>query len=177
MRFTTLIVAAFLALVTTTASADTCTYDYDRQADFSKFRTYAWVLGAPVPDELTDRRVVAAFDAQFSSKGMTTTAKDMRPDLLVWYDASFGRDLQIIGSGGRFVGMGSARVERVVTATIALEIVDAKTGAPLWHGVVTHDVNLNASPESRDREVAKMAEKLLRKYPALPDPSGKAKKS
>lgn len=177
MRFTTLIAAALLALITSTAKADTLTYDYDRTADFTKLRTYAWVLGAPIPDELTDRRIVAAFDAQLATKGLAPTAKDMQPDVLVWYDASFGRDLQIVGSGGRLAGFGTARAERIVTATIALEIVDAKTGAPLWHGVTSHEVNLNASPESRDREIAKMAEKLLRKYPASPVTAAKAKKS
>ncbi|MDR4493986.1 MAG: DUF4136 domain-containing protein [Nitrospirales bacterium] len=36
--------------------------DYDKEADFSKYRTYAWAQGTPTKNQLMDRRIVSAID-------------------------------------------------------------------------------------------------------------------
>jgi Domain of unknown function (DUF4136) len=121
MRAATLASAASLALLGTIAHAQGVTYDFDRATDFSRIRTYAWVRGTPLGDELNHKRVVNAIDAQLASKGLTKVEASMNPDVLVAYHASFDRDLEINGfasgwGGYRFGGMrsGSARVEKIV---------------------------------------------------------------
>lgn len=41
-----------VALLGTMALAQRVSYDYDRAVDFARFRTYAWVRGTNLNDEL-----------------------------------------------------------------------------------------------------------------------------
>lgn len=68
MRITQLASVVSVALLGTTAFAQNITYDYDKAADFSRFRTYTWVRGTPPNDELNHRRIVNAVDSQLAEK-------------------------------------------------------------------------------------------------------------
>ena len=54
------------------------TYDYDRSADLSAIKTYAWV-GGNLEDELNDQRVVHAVDAQLAVKGLRRVEPSEHP--------------------------------------------------------------------------------------------------
>ena len=43
-------------------------YNFDKDTDFSKFKTYKWVAikGATQPDDIVDKQIKTAFDAQAS---------------------------------------------------------------------------------------------------------------
>lgn len=168
MRIATLIGAASL-LLSTAAWAQDVSYDYDKARDFTSFKTYAWVRGTNLSDELNHQRVVDAIDAQLAAKGLRKVERGGNPDVLVAYHAAFGRDLQVNGSGWggyRVNRAGSARVEEVVVGALGVEIADAKTGAVVWHGVAKKDIDVKASPEKREKNINKAVEKLLKSYPA-----------
>ena len=172
MRIATLIAAASLTLLTTTAMGQDVTYDYDKAADFSRLKTYAWVRGTPVNDELNHKRIVNAIDAQLAAKGFTKVEAGANPDVLVAYHASFNRDLQVTGFnrgwGGYRFGpgrVGSARVDQIVVGTLIVDLVDAANKTIVWRGIATKDLDPNASPEKRDKSINKAAEKLFKNYP------------
>jgi hypothetical protein len=52
MRIATFATAVCLALVGTIVSAQSVTYDFDTAANFTRFKTYTWVRGTNVNDEL-----------------------------------------------------------------------------------------------------------------------------
>ncbi|HEU5303423.1 MAG TPA: DUF4136 domain-containing protein [Gemmatimonadales bacterium] len=83
MRFAPLVSTVVLALVGTIAVGQDVTYDFDKAADFSRLRTYTWVRGTNLRDELNHRRIVAAVDAQLASKGLSKVEPSAKPDLLV----------------------------------------------------------------------------------------------
>ena len=92
--------------------------------------------------------------------------------MLVAYHASFDKDLQINGfssgwGGYRFGGsrMGRARVEEILTGTLAVDIVDAHTRTIVWRGVASKEVDGKASPEKRERNINRAAEKIFSNYP------------
>jgi hypothetical protein len=172
MRIATLIAAASLTLLTTTAMGQDVTYDYDKAADFSRLKTYAWVRGTPVTDELNHKRIVNAIDAQLAAKGFTKVEAGANPDVLVAYHASFNRDLQVTGFNSGWGGyrfgpgrVGSARVDQIVVGTLIVDLVDAANKTIVWRGVATKDLDPNASPEKRDKNINKAAEKLFKNYP------------
>jgi Domain of unknown function (DUF4136) len=171
MRIATLIGTAGLALATT-AFAQDISYDYDKGTDFSRIKTYAWVRWTNLGDELNHKRIVDAIEAQLAAKGLVKVEASANPDVMVAYHTSFSRDLEINGSatgwaGYRFgpVRSGSARVEQVVVGTLYVDIVNAKTNTIVWRGIATKDLDVNASPEKRDKNITKAAEKLFKKYP------------
>jgi len=80
MRIATFVTTVTLAALGTIAFAQSVTYDFDRSADFSKLRTYAWVRGTALRDELNHQRIQRAIDAQLTMKGLAKveTADDVQ---------------------------------------------------------------------------------------------------
>lgn len=170
MRLTGFIVAACLAAATV-AFAQNVTYDVDRSADFSRFRTYEWGQGMPVGDRLNDRRIATAIESELASRGITPAPVGTHGDVIVAYYATFDQELEITGTGWggyRLSGMrsGSARVEEVLLGTLAVQMINAKTGAVIWRGMVTKEIDLKAKPEKRDKNIQSAVEKIFKKFPS-----------
>jgi uncharacterized protein DUF4136 len=161
------LVAVATLMLSSAASAQTVTYDYDRSTDFSRLKTYAWTAGTNLQDELNHKRIMDAVDAQLRAKGFSRVEASGNPDVLVAYHASFSRDLEISGWGGYRWGPGarSARVEQVVVGTLVVSMVNAKTRTIVWRGIASKDLDPDASPEKRDKNINKAAEKLFKNYP------------
>jgi hypothetical protein len=162
------------AMLGTIAVAQSVNYDYDRSADFSKFKTYAWVRGTNLNDELNHKRVVGAIDAQLVSKGLSRVESQSHADVLVAYHANFDDNLQINGFSSGFGGprfgnfSGTATTQRIVTGTLVVDMMDARTRAIVWRGFAEHDVNPGAKPEKRDKNITKATEKIFKNYPPKP---------
>ena len=172
MRIATVLTTAGLALLGTITFAQSVTYDFDRAADFSKLTAYAWVRGTNLDDQLNHQRIVGAIDTQLSRKGLVRVGADANPDVLVAYHATFDRDLQITGfssgwGGYRFGASrtGEARAEEILVGTIAIDLMDAKTGTIVWRGIASKDIDVKASPEKREKNINRTAEKLFKNYP------------
>src|SRR5580658_6451194 len=89
-----LAVALLVGCVTATLAQDV-RYDYDKDKDFSKFKTYKWVSikGADQPDELTGKRIMAAVDAELAAKGLTKTDGE-NADLFVVFQTAAATEKQ-----------------------------------------------------------------------------------
>lgn len=170
MRIATMVGTAGLALFSSSAMAQEISYDFDRSANFSSIKTYAWVTGHTVKDDLNHKRIVAAIDAQLAAKGLGKVEQSANPDVLVAYHVGFARDLQISGYGSTWGGPRSrpisARAEQVTVGTLAVDLRDAKTKSVIWRSSATRDVDADASPEKRDKNLNKAAEKMFEHYPA-----------
>jgi hypothetical protein len=172
MRIVTFVTALSLALFGTLTSAQSVNYDYDRTANFSKFRTYAWVNGTELSDELNHGRIMRAIENQLALKGFGRVETSSHPDVLVAYHASFDKNLQInaMGSGWggpRYGGLrsGTATTQEIVTGTIVIDMMDAQTRAIVWRGFATSDLNPGAKPEKREKNINKAAAKVFKNYP------------
>ena len=172
MRIATFATCVWLTLLGTMALAQSVTYDYDRTATFSSYRTYAWTRGTELTDELNHARVVRAIDAALVAKGLARVDPSATPDVVVAYHASFERNLEISGSAhgwGPF-GLGgdrtgSARVEPIVVGTLVVDISDARTKAIVWRSLASSDIRPTDKPETRDKKIAKATEKMFKNYP------------
>jgi hypothetical protein len=175
MRMSTWATAAGLALLATAALAKSVAYDYDRRADFTKYRTWAWTRGTELTDEFNHARVVRAVEAQLAARGLNRVEPGAGPDLLVAYHASFEKSLEIRGSvhgwGPLGLGLdrtGSARIEPVVVGTLVVDVIDVRTNAIVWRAVASSDIDPKTSPRKRDEKIDKTTEKMFRNYPPRP---------
>lgn len=170
MRIATFVTTTCLALLGPIVFAQSVTYDFDRTANFSKLRTYSWVRGTNLNDELNHNRIIRAVDAQLTARGFSKVDAASNPDVLVAYHASFDKNLEINASGFggyRFAGprSGTARVEEVVVGTLAIDLVDAHTKNIVWRGMATKELDAKANPEKKEKNINKAAEKIFRNYP------------
>jgi len=60
------------------ALAQDVRYNFDRQADFTKFKTYKWVVikDAPKLSDLVDKQIKQTVEAELVKKGLTKTESD-----------------------------------------------------------------------------------------------------
>lgn len=172
MRIASFVTAAALLVMGPITFAQSVTFDFDRSTDFTRIRTYAWVRGTVLNDELNHHRIVGAIDAQLSQKGLVKLETTAKADVVVAYHATFDRDLQINGfssgwGGYRFGASrtGTARAEEILVGTLVVDVVNAKTNTIVWRGIASKDIDVKASPEKRDRNINKTAEKLFKNYP------------
>jgi hypothetical protein len=150
MRIPTFVTAAALVVLGTVALAQSVTYDFDRAANFSRYKTYAWVRGTNLADTLNHNRIVRAVDAQLSEKRFSQVQPGDNPDVLVAYHASFDTNLQINGSGWggyRFGAsrMGTASLDEITVGTLAVDIVEAGTKTIVWRGIASKELDTKAS--------------------------------
>jgi hypothetical protein len=165
-----------IALATATAcSSITTSADYDKSAGFSQYKTYAWKDVDPKQNELLDRRVKSAVDAQLAAKGLRKVDAD--PDLWVVYHAQLSEQTQIntydtgwgygwgwrgYGYGG---GMSTTTVSKIPVGTLIVDLVDAKEKQLKWRGTASKTLDPSATAEERDKNVNAAVEKMLAGYP------------
>jgi len=179
MQKRSLIAAAALVLVPALAMAQKVTFDFDKNEDFTKFKTYAMKDGTPVGQPLIDERIVNAIDDQMKAKGFTKS--DANPDVFVVYHTTFDKqkDISTFSSGyaggygpygwgwGGGMGMGttSTQVRDILVGTLVIDMADAQAKKVVWRGMGTKEIDTNAKPDKRDKSINKAVEKIFKNYP------------
>jgi hypothetical protein len=171
-----LMIAGALALAAVPAAAQKVQIDYDREADFAKYSTFAW---ADVSDEtslknvnpLMHSRLKNAIEDEFGKAGITQVESD--PDFYITYHTSFTDEVRYdtshfgygYGHGWyRGGGMGSSTTTATTytNGSLIIDLWDAETENLIWRGVITGTVKSN--PEKNARMIDKGVEKLARKW-------------
>ena len=94
MKKASLLLMVLFLLALGTAVGQDVRYNFDKNTDFSKFKTYKWVPikdAAPV-DQLKDKQVIASIDAELAKKALTKTDAETA-DLFVGYQAAVSLSL------------------------------------------------------------------------------------
>jgi len=165
------------------AGAQDVRYDFDKDKDFSKYKTYKWVpiKGADQPDGLTAKRITDAVDAELATKGLTKTDSD-NADLYVGYQTAVGTEKQYTsyntgwsygpGWGAGWYGYGGMNTSTTYGSTstvyigqLDLSMYDPAAKQLVWRGVASKTLDPKAKPEKKDKNVVKAVQKLLKKYP------------
>ena len=121
-----LLVVMAVSLVPACGGAKT-TVDYDREADFSKYKTYAYEKGTPVDNQLMDQRVVAALETQMKAEGFQKVASN--PQVYATYHASTqGKTQFVTDTMGYGYGAGWGRRGMGGMATSTTRQVDYTVG-------------------------------------------------
>jgi len=183
-RLAFLAVALFLLGASGAAGQDV-RYDFDKEKDFSKYKTYKWVAikGADQTDELTSKKITSAIDAELATKGLTKTEADTA-DLFVGYQTALGQEKEFTsyntgwgygpGWGGGWYGGGmSSTTTYGSTSTVYVGQLDVSFYDPaqkqlVWRGVATKTLDPKAKPEKKEKNVAKAVTKLLKNFPPKP---------
>ena len=177
MRFVT--VALALALAPALLLAQKTTYDYEKTANFPAFKTYAFKEGTNVGQPLIDNRIVAAIEAELAAKGLTKT--ETNPDLFVVYHMAFDKEKDIStyssgygggygpygwGWGGGWAGGSThTQVRDILVGTLVIDMADARKGQMVWRGLGVKEINTQAKPDKRDKNIANAVKKILKNYP------------
>ena len=163
------------------ASAQDVRYNYDREADFTKFKTYKWVelKDASKVSELVEKQIKSTVDAELAKKGLTKTDSDTA-DLYLGYQAGVDKERQYTSfntgwgygpgwyGGGWYGGGGGMTTGQTSTILIGQLALDFYSPAPktlVWRGAASKTLDTDAKPEKQQKNLTKAVAKLLKNFP------------
>ncbi len=151
-------------------------FDYDRQADFAKYKTYA-LVGNNLTEaigQLNSERVLNAVDNEMTAKGF---AKSDDPDMLVdvYIKTQKKMDATATTTGGGYGpwrygyagGFSTTQVNynEYTEGTMFISFIDNSTKKIVWQGTGTKTLVENASADKREANITYSVKQILMNYP------------
>lgn len=148
-------------------------YDYDRQSDFSKYKTYNYYSDLETGlSPLDTKRLLDVMDVKLQSMGLSLAET---PDFFINIQSSEYENSQRntvgvgVGGSGRNVGggisiglpIGQANMNR----QIIIDFIDENGKGLFWQAVSESNYNPNAQPEKREERLRAIVEKVFSGYP------------
>jgi len=143
--------------------------DFDKQADFSSFKTFSWKDNEVVAtDPGMHARIVWYVERQLEKKGLKK-AKDGPGDLLVRYYAKKQEGLKGTPSQGQTTLPGGAGqlttsvdFQKVLEGTLLVELQRSSDGVAVWRAATEYK---SIDKQQIDSETASAVKLLIGKYP------------
>jgi Domain of unknown function (DUF4136) len=185
MKKITFILLGMLLFGVTASLAQDVRYDFDREKDFSKYKTYKWVpvKEADQVDELTAKQLMNAVDTELAKKGLEKTDQDSA-DLYVAYQTAIGTEKQFTSYntgwgygpgwgpgwyGHNYGGLSSSTTygstSTVYVGQLDLSMYDSVQKQLVWRGTASKTLDPKAKPEKKQKNITKAVQKLLKNFP------------
>lgn len=166
--------AFILVIVLTSCSSVRVNQDYDKNVDFSQYKTYAYHKAGVDKVEISDldkKRILRSIDEVMAAKGFT---KSETPDLLINF---FTKEREQVDVNQFNMGWGygwgwgwnpwmwgsNTSVNRYTEGTLTIDVIDAKKKELIWQGqgegVLTKNV------DKKDEKIKEFVSKILEQYP------------
>lgn len=165
-----LCMAALIALVPGALEAQTVKIDFDKQADFSKYKTFAWSESQePAPNAANHVRITRAVEAELLAHGLVK-AESGPPDLKVRYHGKVEQKLRgssySTGSNWQSNDLRTmVDIKRVKEGTLIVELYDRVTRLLLWRSVAS---DTPASPDQIEPQIQAFVKKSFADFPPRP---------
>lgn len=148
-------------------------YDYEKQHDFTKYKTYNYYSDLETGlSELDTKRLLYVIDDALKVKGFTLSST---PDFFINITSSEFHESQNstvgvgVGGGGRNVGggisIGIPIGQQNVNRQIIFDFIDENGIGLFWQAISEASFNPNAKPEQRESRLKAIVDKVLAGYP------------
>jgi hypothetical protein len=170
-----------LVLAISCAFGQDVRYNFDKDINFSKFKTYKWVIlkDAPTANDLVTKQLKDAVDAELATKGLTRIDDDTA-NLFIGYQAAVGQEKQFTsfssdwGYGGGWYrggwygpggGTTTGSTSTIYVGQLVLDMYDSANRDLVWRGVASKTLDSKAKPDKQQKNLTKAVKKLLKNYP------------
>jgi len=159
--------------------------DFDKQVDFSKFKTYTFLGWQDDIDKLMNdfdkKRIRDAFKEQMDMRNLERVEEDADMILSLYlvidqktsitgYTNYYGGAGMGYRRGGMGWGMGHSTTNYTendyLEGTMVLDVFDGKSKDQIWQAVGVGTVQ--EKPEKREKSIPKSINKLMKKFPIKP---------
>ena len=170
-----LLTAILLLSVVTSCSSVKVAADYDKNVNFSEFKTFAFFKPGIDKAEINDldkRRILRAIEAELMAKGYT---KSETPDLLVSIFTKSNQRVDIYnnywgygawgwgGYGPWGWGWNQPMVSTSTEGVLYIDLINANKKELIWQGQGTGYLTRNM--EKKEARIKEFVSKILEKYP------------
>jgi hypothetical protein len=171
--------ALLVAILMSSCNSVEVATDYDRQADFDTYKTYAFYKPGVDKAEISDldkRRILRAIDASLNQMGFEKTKEN--PDLLVSFFTKTEKNVNIYqnsyGAGygwgygyGPYWGAGFRNnypsVSTSTDGTLFIDLVDKNSMNLVWQGMGKGILSLEM--DKKIERIQEMVQKIMEQYP------------
>ncbi len=166
----------FLLLITlfmASCSSVQVASDYDREANFTNYKTYAFFKPGIDKAEISDldkKRILRAIETEMNAKGFT---KSENPDILVSIFTKTNENINIYQNAGPygygwgwnpwFWGSGFNTVNRTSEGTLYIDLIDSNDKELVWQGMGT--AALAKEVNKKQERINEIVGKIMEKYP------------
>lgn len=178
------LLSLLLVFIATSCVSVRVSSDYDKNIDFTQYKTFAFYKKGIEKVEISDldkRRILRAIESDLLAKGLT---KSENPDLLVniftksrekidvynnnylgwypWYYGGFG-----FYRGGPFgFGYGAYNnVSRSTEGTLFIDLIDANKKELAWQGMGTGILTTSNDVSKKEARIKEFVNEIMAKYP------------
>lgn len=176
----TIFSAALMLLLWSCGPGLKVTTDYDKQADFKKYKTYALYTPENINDaisQLNRDRVIAAIKAEMNKRGLTENTSS--PELLVNPVAIF-KDRASVSANSNYYGYGGVYrpyywgaagtsstttydVRHYKDGSLIIDVVDAESKKLVWQGIGNKEID--GPIKDPDTKIPKAVEMIMASFP------------
>jgi Domain of unknown function (DUF4136) len=167
-------IPVLLIFILTSCSSVRVNQDYDKNIDFSQYKTYAYHKSGIDKVEISDldkKRILRSIDEVMATKGFT---KSESPDLLINF---FTKEREQVDVNQFNMGWGygwgfgwnpwmwgnNTSVNRYTEGTLTIDVIDAKKKELVWQGI--GEGVLTKNTEKKDESIKEFVSKILAQYP------------
>jgi hypothetical protein len=159
--------ALAICLVSSFAMAQQVSVNYNHEANFSQYHTYAWGSNNKnaIQNSILAQVAQQDIESAMSAKGLQKVQESQNPDLVL--TASGGEREQtsynawgMRGIGG---GMGGITPEQNVISTMVVSLYDTKKQELVWRGIAQDTLSNNGN--KNQKEVNNAVNKMFKQWP------------
>jgi NADPH:quinone reductase-like Zn-dependent oxidoreductase len=156
-----------LCLCSLTAAAQQVSVNYNHEANFAQYHTYAWGSNNQnqVRNSILAQQAQQDIETALASKGLQQVQESQHPDLIL--TVSGGEQVQtsynawgMRGIGG---GFGGLTPEQNVEGTMVVSLYDAKQQSLVWRGIAENTLDMNGN--KNQKMVQKAVDKMFKHWP------------
>jgi hypothetical protein len=167
------IIALILIVFVSSCAPIYVNYDYEKNADFSQYKTYNYYSNIETGlSELDSKRLMDVLDTEMKIKGFSLSET---PDFYINIKSQDFQGVQQssvgvgIGSTGRNFGgglsMGIPIGQTNVNREIIIDFVDESNVGLFWQAVTETNYNPKSTPERKEERFRTLVQKVLSGYP------------
>jgi hypothetical protein len=161
------------------SSSITINHDFDPDANFAAFKTYAWIAqpatvmgdaqAAQQVNTLLDKRIKSAVDAQLAKEGLSVDVDN--PDLLLAYHTGVQNKVDVTDWGYSYSPYYYGYPRRDITVyqyqqgTLIVDIIQTSDKELVWRGSAQATLSDNPTPEKTERRINEAIGKMFQRYP------------
>ncbi|TRZ43097.1 DUF4136 domain-containing protein [Robertkochia solimangrovi] len=162
-----------LAALVVSCSSVRVAADYDRTADFTQYKTFAFYKPGIDKAEISDldkKRILRSIQNELVSKGYQ---KSENPDLLVSIFTSEKERISVYNNygwgwgpyWGPYWGGGYNNVSSSTEGSLYIDLIDAKKKELVWQGKGTGNLITNGDLTKKESRIHEFVQEILSKFP------------
>ena len=175
-RITQIVPFMMLFLMMTSCSSIKVAADYDKQANFDQYKSFAFYKPGIDKAEISDldkRRILRAIEFELLAKGFT---KSENPDMLVSIFTKSEQRVDVYNNNWGFGGWGwggfgpawgwgynQPMVSTTTEGVLYIDLVDANKKELIWQGMGTG--YLSQKMDKKEERIKEFVAKIIEKYP------------